>query len=128
MGRLHQVNWVMCGFPVTHFGGDNVKEARYGSDRPHGEQTDTCNTVRKLGDSFPEVLVAETVQRKETRQKDYKSILKDYKNILSVKKKGQDFSYASPRVTDKDSGIWDDTLGEKCHGRCDTLYTYEAKI
>ena len=37
---------------------------------------------------------------------------------MSVEKKCQDFSYASPRVTDKDSGIEDDTftLGKQCHG------------
>ena len=79
MGRVHCNSERLHGFPVTHFGGDNVKEARYGSDRLRGEQTDTSNTTRKLGDRFLEVLVAETVQRKETRLKDYKSILEDQK-------------------------------------------------
>ena len=36
-------------FPVTHFSDDNLEEA--GSDRFHGGQTDTCNTIRSLGDS-----------------------------------------------------------------------------
>ena len=34
---------------------------------------------------------------------------------VSEEQKGHDYSYASPSVTDKDSGSWDDTLGEKCH-------------
>ena len=95
-----------------------MEGARYGSDRPHEVQKDIRNTIARLGGKFPEVLVGETVQRKETRLKDHKSILKDYKNIPSIKKKCQDFSYNSPRVTDEDSGIWADTftLGVKCHG------------
>ena len=35
----------------------------------------------------------------------------------SAEEKCQDLSYASPRVTEKDSGIWDDTfMRAKCHG------------
>ena len=36
---------------------------------------------------------------------------------VSKEQKCHDYSYTSPRVTVKDSGIWDDTLGEKCHRR-----------
>ena len=92
------------GFPVTHFSGDNVEEARYGGDRLHGEQKDARYTIRKLGDRFLEVPVAETVQRKETSLKDYKR--------TSEKQKSHEFSYTSPRVTGKDSEYcWDDTFG-----------------
>ena len=79
--RLHEI-----GFLVTQQGGDNMEEAQYGSDRLCGEQKDIRNTFRILGDRFLEVSVAETVQRKETRLKDYKSFLEDYKNILSMNK------------------------------------------
>ena len=34
---------------------------------------------------------------------------------VSKEKKGHEFSYASPRVSDKDLGSWDDTLGGKYH-------------
>ena len=48
-----------------------------------------------------------------------KLIIQSVKSLyMSVEENCQDFSYTSPRVTEKDSGIWVDTftLGVKCHG------------
>ena len=79
MGRVHIDK--LHRFPVTHFGGDNVEEARYRGDRLHGEQKDTRHTIIKLGDRCLEVLVAKTFQSRRISLKDHKNIINEGESI-----------------------------------------------